>query len=101
MLRLEDGNLYLRLRKMSHTIYAANGKVSHIQTTKNKQTLRTSLKKGSQKRRCHEECQIILIENYSRTMSSSRFTANNIKKTNIGKEKSTIIKNEITHQSPN
>jgi len=22
----EDGNLYLRLRKMSHTIYAANGK---------------------------------------------------------------------------
>jgi hypothetical protein len=24
-------NLYLRLRKMSHTIYAANGKVSHIQ----------------------------------------------------------------------
>ena len=25
------GNLYLRLRKMSHTIYAANGKVSHIQ----------------------------------------------------------------------
>jgi hypothetical protein len=27
---LEDGNLYLRLRKMSHTIYAANGKVSHI-----------------------------------------------------------------------
>ena len=25
-----DGNLYLRLRKMSHTIYAANGKVSHI-----------------------------------------------------------------------
>jgi hypothetical protein len=22
--------LYLRLRKMSHTIYAANGKVSHI-----------------------------------------------------------------------
>jgi hypothetical protein len=24
------GNLYLRLRKMSHTIYAANGKVSHI-----------------------------------------------------------------------
>ena len=27
---LEDGNLYLRLGKMSHTIYAANGKVSHI-----------------------------------------------------------------------
>jgi hypothetical protein len=27
---LEDGNLYLRLWKMSHTIYAANGKVSHI-----------------------------------------------------------------------
>jgi hypothetical protein len=27
---LEDGNLYLRLRKMSHTIYAANGKVSRI-----------------------------------------------------------------------
>jgi hypothetical protein len=27
---LEDSNLYLRLRKMSHTIYAANGKVSHI-----------------------------------------------------------------------
>ena len=24
------GNLYLRLRKMSHTIYAANGKVRHI-----------------------------------------------------------------------
>jgi hypothetical protein len=24
---LEDGNLYLRLRKMSHTIYADNGKV--------------------------------------------------------------------------
>jgi hypothetical protein len=24
-----DNNLYLRLRKMSHTIYAANGKVSH------------------------------------------------------------------------
>ncbi len=23
-------NLYLRLRKMSHTIYAANGKISHI-----------------------------------------------------------------------
>jgi hypothetical protein len=23
---LEDGNLYLRLQKMSHTIYAANGK---------------------------------------------------------------------------
>jgi hypothetical protein len=30
ILWLEDGNLYLRLRKMSHTIYAANGKVSHI-----------------------------------------------------------------------
>jgi hypothetical protein len=30
MLWLEDGNLYLRVRKMSHTIYAANGKVSHI-----------------------------------------------------------------------
>jgi hypothetical protein len=29
ILWLEDGNLYLRLRKMSHTIYAANGKVSH------------------------------------------------------------------------
>jgi hypothetical protein len=28
---LEDGNLYLRLRKISHTIYATNGKVSHIQ----------------------------------------------------------------------
>jgi hypothetical protein len=27
---LEDGNLYLHLRKMSHTIYAGNGKVSHI-----------------------------------------------------------------------
>jgi hypothetical protein len=27
---LEDGNLNLCLRKMSHTIYAANGKVSHI-----------------------------------------------------------------------
>jgi len=27
---LEDGNLYLRLRKMSHTIYAANGEVSHL-----------------------------------------------------------------------
>jgi hypothetical protein len=27
---LEDGNLYLRSRKMSHTIYATNGKVSHI-----------------------------------------------------------------------
>jgi len=27
---LENGNLYLRLWKMSHTIYAANGKVSHI-----------------------------------------------------------------------
>ena len=26
----KDGNLYLRLRKMSHTLYAANGKVSHI-----------------------------------------------------------------------
>jgi hypothetical protein len=25
---LEDSNLYLRFRKMSHTIYAANGKVS-------------------------------------------------------------------------
>ena len=25
-----SGNLYLRLRKMSYTIYAANGKVSHI-----------------------------------------------------------------------
>ena len=25
-----DGNLYLRLRKVSHTIYAANGKVTHI-----------------------------------------------------------------------
>jgi len=32
ILWLEDGNLYLRLRKMSHTIYAANGKVSHILT---------------------------------------------------------------------
>jgi hypothetical protein len=30
ILWLEDGNLYLRLRKMSHTIYAASGKVSHI-----------------------------------------------------------------------
>ena len=30
ILWLEDGNLYLRLWKMSHTIYAANGKVSHI-----------------------------------------------------------------------
>ena len=30
ILWLEDGNLYLRLRKMSHTIYVANGKVSHI-----------------------------------------------------------------------
>jgi len=30
ILWLEDGNLYLRMRKMSHTIYAANGKVSHI-----------------------------------------------------------------------
>jgi hypothetical protein len=57
--------------------------------------MKTSLKKGSQKRKYHEECQIILIENYSRTMSSSRFTANNIKKTNIGKEKSTIIKNNM------
>jgi hypothetical protein len=28
--RLEDGNLYLRLRKMLHTIYATNGKVTHI-----------------------------------------------------------------------
>ena len=28
--RLEDGNLYLPLRKMSHTIFAANGKVGHI-----------------------------------------------------------------------
>ena len=27
---LEDGNLYLRLRKMSHTIYDANGLVSRI-----------------------------------------------------------------------
>ena len=26
----EDGNLYLRLRKMSHTIYVANGKVIYI-----------------------------------------------------------------------
>jgi hypothetical protein len=26
---LEDGNLYLRLRKMSHTIYAANGSQPH------------------------------------------------------------------------
>jgi hypothetical protein len=26
----KDGNLYLRLRKMLHTLYAANGKVSHI-----------------------------------------------------------------------
>ena len=26
----KDGNLYLHLRKMSHTLYAANGKVSHI-----------------------------------------------------------------------
>jgi hypothetical protein len=25
---VEDGNLYLRLRKMSNTIYAVNGKVS-------------------------------------------------------------------------
>jgi hypothetical protein len=30
ILWLEDGNLYLRLRKMSHTIYAANGKVIHL-----------------------------------------------------------------------
>ena len=30
ILCLEDGNLYLRWRKMSHAIYAANGKVSHI-----------------------------------------------------------------------
>jgi hypothetical protein len=30
ILWLEDGNLYLRLRKMTHTIYVANGKVSHI-----------------------------------------------------------------------
>ena len=30
MLWLDDGNVYLRLRKMLHTIYAANGKVSHI-----------------------------------------------------------------------
>jgi len=30
MLWLEDDNIYLRLRKMSHTIYAANGNVSHI-----------------------------------------------------------------------
>jgi hypothetical protein len=30
ILWLEDSNLYLRLRKMSHTIYAANGKVSNI-----------------------------------------------------------------------
>jgi hypothetical protein len=30
ILLLEDGSLYLRLRKMSHTIYAANGKVRHI-----------------------------------------------------------------------
>jgi hypothetical protein len=27
---MEDGNLYLRLWKMSHTIYAANGIVGHI-----------------------------------------------------------------------
>jgi len=27
---LEDGNLYLHLRKMSHTMYSANGKVSPI-----------------------------------------------------------------------
>jgi hypothetical protein len=26
----KHGNLYLRLQKMSHTIYAANGKLSHI-----------------------------------------------------------------------
>jgi hypothetical protein len=30
-LLFNSGNLYLRLRKMSHTTYAANGKVSHIQ----------------------------------------------------------------------
>jgi hypothetical protein len=30
ILWLEDGNLYLCLLKMSHTIYVANGKVSHI-----------------------------------------------------------------------
>ena len=30
MLWFEDGNLYLRLRKMSYTIYAANAKVGHI-----------------------------------------------------------------------
>jgi hypothetical protein len=30
ILWLEDGNLYLRLRKVSHTIYATNGKVTHI-----------------------------------------------------------------------
>jgi hypothetical protein len=30
MLWLEDGNLYLHLWKMLHTIYAVNGKVSHI-----------------------------------------------------------------------
>jgi hypothetical protein len=30
LLWLEYGNLYLRLRKMSHTIYDANGLVSHI-----------------------------------------------------------------------
>jgi hypothetical protein len=30
ILWLEDGNLYLRLRKMSHIIYAVNGKVSPL-----------------------------------------------------------------------
>ena len=30
ILSLEDGNLYLGSRKMSNTIYAANGKVSQI-----------------------------------------------------------------------
>jgi len=30
ILWLEDCNLYLRLRKMSYIIYAANGKFSHI-----------------------------------------------------------------------
>jgi hypothetical protein len=30
ILWLEDGNSYLRLRKVSHTIYAANRKVTHI-----------------------------------------------------------------------
>jgi hypothetical protein len=30
ILLLEEGILYLRLWKMSHTIYAANGKVIHI-----------------------------------------------------------------------